>query len=144
MTAGRPPDYRSEFCDQLIALFNKGPFMLGDDGLPLLSKDGKPIPNTFPTLSRFAGTIGVTRQTLHDWSTSGKYPEFTYAYSIAKELQDATLTEGGLSGVYNASFAGLAAKNIIDWRDKSDNTHNGTITLAQLVTESIDESKNSN
>lgn len=126
MTAGRPTVYKDTFPDDLIEMFSVGPFLKGKYGEYLFNAAGRPVPAPFPTLARFAGNIGVTRETLHDWATatnedgSPKKPEFSYAYKICKELQEATLIEGGLSGVYNSAFAGLATQNIINWRSKAD------------------------
>jgi hypothetical protein len=78
----------------------------------------------FPTLAGFSASIGVSRDTLHDWATakdvSGnlRNPEFSYAYKRAKELQEENLVLGALTGKYNATFAIFTAKNVLGWRDK--------------------------
>lgn len=78
----------------------------------------------FPTLAGFAASIGVSRETLHDWATakdvSGdlRNPTFSDAYKRAKELQEENLVRGALTGAYNATFAIFTAKNVLGWRDK--------------------------
>lgn len=101
------------------------------------------ITNTFPTLSRFASKIGVTRDTLYEWAhgrnTDGtpKHPDFSYAYARAKDLQDALLTEGGMMGVYEPRFASLAAKNVIGWKDQVETT--GEVVHSGVDTKKLDE-----
>ena len=83
-------------------------------------------------MARFACNIGVTRDTLYEWSTaknddeSLKYPEFSYAYKKAKEYQEANLVEGTLSGAYQQAFAIFTAKNVLGWRDKTEQELTGT------------------
>jgi hypothetical protein len=122
--AGRPPKYRDEFADQLIEFFSQAPTR----EVTVRDKSGNEttqiLPGTFPTLARFATNIGVTRETLHDWATSKtadgelKHPKFSYAYKKAKDLQEANLVEGTITGAYNSTFAIFTAKNVLGWRDK--------------------------
>ena len=122
---GRPSAFKEEYADQLLEYFNKEAF----ERKPLLDKEGNEkgseiVPVKFPTLARFAGIIGVTRETLHDWATSKnednslKYPDFSYAYKKAKEYQEAILVEGALAGAFQANFSIFTAKNVLGWRDK--------------------------
>jgi hypothetical protein len=124
---GRPTLYRPEYCEQLLDYFSIKPYeVLEITDNQGQVKERKPVPNLFPTLARFAVNIGVTRDTLYEWSTaenedgSIKYPEFSYAYKKAKEYQEANLVEGTLSGAYQQTFAIFAAKNILGWRDKTE------------------------
>lgn len=110
---GRPPAYRPEYVQEILDYFNPA---------NNVRADGK---QTLPLLSGFAWKIGVTRETLHDWATSGKYPEFSYAHGLCKAAQDCILITGGLSGDFNATFASLTAKNILSWRDKQDTALTG-------------------
>lgn len=144
---GRPTDYRDEFVDEIVSYFDIPVESVVD--VDVLDKDGKTgtekrvVINTFPTLSRFASTIGVTRETLHDWATAKnpdgtlKRPEFSYAYARAKDLQDALLVEGGLSGRYEGRFAVFAAKNLIGWKDQVETKTE--VTLSTATTEQLDE-----
>lgn len=122
---GRPSAFKEEYADQLLEYFNKEAF----ERKPLLDKEGNEkgseiVPVKFPTLARFAGIIGVTRDTLYEWATaknennSLKHPEFSYAYKKAKEYQEAILVEGALAGAYQANFSIFTAKNVLGWRDK--------------------------
>lgn len=123
---GRPTVFREEFAQQLIDYFNIDAYTekveLNKDGNPVVVK----VANKFPTLARFATMIGVTRETLHDWATKKnddgelKYPDFSYAYKRAKDYQEAILVEGTMLNVFNAPFSIFTAKNVLGWRDKTE------------------------
>jgi len=123
---GRPTLFREEFAQQLIDYFNIDAYTekveLNKDGNPVVIK----VANKFPTLARFATMIGVTRETLHDWATSKKedgelkYPDFSYAYKRAKDYQEAILVEGTMLNVFNAPFSIFTAKNVLGWRDRTE------------------------
>jgi len=125
-TFGRPTLFREEFAQQLIDYFNIDAYTekveLNKDGNPVVIK----VANKFPTLARFATMIGVTRETLHDWATSKKedgelkYPDFSYAYKRTKDYQEAILVEGTMLNVFNAPFSIFTAKNVLGWRDKTE------------------------
>lgn len=143
---GRPTLYKDEYREQLIAYFNiaverieviEVPTGKTDgEGKPIMTTEHKPVLNTFPTLTRFAASIGVTRETLHDWATAKnpdgtlRRPDFSYAYTRAKDLQESLIIEGGMAGLYDTRFAGLAAKNLIGWRDQVDTKVEATVTNA--------------
>jgi hypothetical protein len=130
---GRPTLYKPEYCERMLDYFSIKPYttleIKDNQGQTVQSK---PVPNLFPTLARFAVDIGVTRDTLYEWSTaknedeSLKYPEFSYAYKKAKEYQEANLVEGTLNGAYQQTFAIFAAKNILGWRDKTEQELTGS------------------
>ena len=124
---GRPTLFREEYAEQLLSYFDKEPY----ERRPLLDKDGNEkgsevVPTKFPTLARFATMIGVTRDTLYEWSTatnedgSLKHSDFSYAYKRAKEYQEAILVEGAMAGAFQANFSIFTAKNVLGWRDKID------------------------
>lgn len=116
MPGGRPTVYKPEYAQQLMQMCAEA-----------LADESKP----FPTLARFAAQIGVVRQTLLDWATQVnddgelKYPEFSNAYKLVKEYQEAVLTENGLKGTYQGSFAIFTAKNVLGWRDKQEHELSG-------------------
>ena len=124
---GRPTLYREEFIQEMEEFFNIEPYtekvLCDKDGN---EKEVKLIPAKFPTLARFAAKIGVTRETLHDWATAKnangelRNPNFSYAYKKAKDCQEALLVEGAMAGAFQSTFSIFTAKNILGWRDKSE------------------------
>jgi len=144
---GRPTDYRPEFVAELIAYFDIEVRSVAE--VDVTDKDGKTrtektlVVNTFPTLTRFAAKIGVTRQTLHDWATAKDRdgallrPEFAYAYARAKDAQESLLVEGGMTGVYEPRFAVFAAKNLAGWKDQIETT--GEVTHTLVKSDELDE-----
>jgi hypothetical protein len=124
---GRPTLFKEEYAQQLLDFFNIEPFREVEytDSQGNL-KGRESVPNKFPTLARFAVNIGVTRDTLYEWSTAKKedgelkHPDFSYAYKKAKEYQEALLVEGTLGGAYQQAFAIFTAKNVLGWRDKTE------------------------
>lgn len=138
---GRPTVYRDEFVDMILAFFRID--VERSVEVTKADKEGKPMTvtetvlNRFPTLERFADSIGVTRQTLHDWSVATekdgktlKHPEFSYAYARSRDLQSALLQEGGLGGQYESRLATLALKNIAGWREQVDAQVTTAVTTA--------------
>ena len=140
---GRPSEYRPEFVAELIAYFDIEVQKVVE--VDVVAKDGttttekKVVTNTFPTLTRFAAKIGVTRQTLHDWATeksadgTPKRPEFSYAYARAKDAQESLLIEGAMAGVYEPRFAVFATKNLAGWKDQIETVSEVTHTMASVA-----------
>ena len=128
---GRPSLYKPEYADELIKYFDVKPFSIE------VVKDAKGnertdiLPGTFPTLARFATKIGVSRDTLYEWSTATDdegnliHPEFSYAYKRAKDFQEAILVEGAMAGAFQANFSIFTAKNVLGWRDKIEQELSG-------------------
>jgi len=138
---GRPTLYRPELVDMLIAYFDVQVDRIEVVSVP--TPDGKGVmpqnevvQNTFPTLTRFAHNHNLTRQTLYEWGTainkdgSPKYPDFSYAYVRAREAQESLIVEGGMAGKYESRFAGLAAKNLIGWKDQIETKVDSHVTTA--------------
>lgn len=107
MPAGRPTKYRKTYAQDLIEFFDHP-----------CKVEGKPI--TFPTLQRFARTIGVCVDTLHEWAKV--HEEFSDALTQAKEMQEAILLENAMDGAYNAQFAKFYAANAYGsrYRERQD------------------------
>lgn len=116
---GRPSDYRDEYADLLIAHFEMPAWET--------AINGKMVEGFFPTLSSFCNQIKTTRQTLWSWvnakdqNGSPLHPEFLDAVNRAKEYQEQYFVQGYLAGKYvNPAIGALMAKNLLDWRDKSE------------------------
>ena len=109
---GRPSKYEERFCDEVVQFFS------GEVYTQSVDPNGRPIftPNKFPTMARFAASIGVHRATLLEWCDS--QPAFFDAYKEAQSLQEAWLVEGAMVGAYVSNFSIFTAKNVLGWRDK--------------------------
>jgi hypothetical protein len=121
---GRPTDYKSEYCDQLIEWFEIEPNREVEiphykDG-EVTWNDYKTVANRLPKFHEFAKSIGTSTVTMLEWCE--KHEEFLNAYTRAKELQKYFLIENGLNGCYNPNFAIFVSKNITDMRDRQELT----------------------
>ena len=123
---GRPTSYKDEYVDQLIEFFDTSVYTIKTTYDKEGNEKVEKVLNPFPTLARFATKIGVTRDTLYEWATARneqgelKHPDFSYAYKRAKDFQEALLVEGAIGGMYQANFSIFTAKNVLGWRDKSE------------------------
>jgi len=116
MAGGRPSKFDPQFTADLLAYFD----------VKCVEKD--PVTEEFgavslPTLAGFACKIGVHRETLLNWAN--EHPEFFDALKMAKEHQERILVENGLLGRYDKTFAIFTAKNLINWRDKTEISGDG-------------------
>lgn len=137
---GRPSLYRAEYAEQLIEFFETAE-------IPERDEDGKIIrEGFFPTLSRFATYCGVNQITLRNWADAKDmddktplHPEFFTAYYKAREYQEASLTEGYLSGRWaNPGFGALIAKNLLAWKDKQEVESTVTQTTDMTVSHKVE------
>lgn len=141
---GRKTVYDSSLVDKLVKFFciEESPFreVEGKGGVQL-------IPRRMPTIERFAVMCGVTRQTLHDWATAKKkdseellHPEFSYAYSRARDAQASFVIEGGVAGALQSNFSALFLKNFHGWQDKTEQevTQTSKIDLSLVDAELAD------
>ena len=128
---GRPSAYKPEYAQMLVEHFDVPAGECID--VPQRGGSMKSVwrANSLPTLAGFCRKLLVTRKTLHNWANETKEdgtptrPEFLHALQAIKEFQEDIFTTNGLSGAYNGPFAALAAKNILDWRDKSSSEISG-------------------
>lgn len=100
----RPTKYKTRFCGDIIDFFDH----------PAKLDSGKPV--IFPTFQRFARSIGVCVDTLHQWRED--HPEFSEAYKAAKEIQEAIWLENAMDGSYSQNFAKFFGINCFDGRYK--------------------------
>jgi hypothetical protein len=124
----RPTKYKRRYCNDIIAYFDVEPYQevavrVTDkkSGREYINDELRA--NDLPFFAGFARSIGVSRDTLVEWTTV--WPEFSVAHKRCKELQEQMLAVNGLQGLYNASFAIFTAKNVAGWRDKQELEHTG-------------------
>jgi hypothetical protein len=129
-SVGRPTKYEPRFAQELIAYFAASSDVW-DERILKTAGGGERVellPKKFPTLARFSTMIDVNFTTVYRWAHEKDEQgnpvnaEFCNAYAHAKALQEAILIEGGMAGVYQSQFVVLAAKNIIGWREKIEQT----------------------
>jgi hypothetical protein len=129
---GRPTKYDPEYCNQIVEYFNKPPFHIEykreyyNNG-ELKSEYPIQMANEYPTFQRFAFSIGVNVDTLHEWKT--QYPEFSEAYTRAKELQESIWSVNALQNLYNSQFAQFIGKNCFGYKDKQEVDLSGIISF---------------
>lgn len=123
---GRPTKYRKEYCDELLKFFNIDPYF--ETPITYTDKKGNVtekvnfIAADLPTLAGFAKKIGISRDTLNEWTR--EHPEFSDAIKKSKECQESILTTNALRGDYNPAFSIFFAKNNMGWKDRTDLTTN--------------------
>jgi hypothetical protein len=131
---GRPTKYRPEFCKQMHDYFNVEVRKEIDVEIKSGLFEKRYVINTFPTITRFASNIGVTRETIYDWAAKKDgeghliYPDFSYALTCARDMQETLLIEGGLSGAYESRFLMFLAPNISRLKNKFEAEVDVTVT----------------
>ncbi len=128
--AGRDPDYKPEYCQDLINFFDVEPFRpvpetwYNPDG-SVKRETMKMVPNPPAHLSQWARKTGISSATVYNWARA--YPEFLEALSHARAIRKAQVIDNSLTGLYNPIFAKLAAANWFDWHDKQETHHSGEV-----------------
>lgn len=145
---GRPTKYDPKYVDALIEYFESfvdEPFtkeVIREE--TLFHKEGykkahrveyKLVGKRLPTLFGFARKIGVTYVTVSNWANKRvgsepeegqpdrrpyQYPEFFAAYKARKDYQTEFLTAVGLGGIAPPAAYIFTAKNVIGWRDATE------------------------
>lgn len=119
--------FRHEYGPLLLQFFDRQTLEYSD--VPH-GKDGTkriPISEDLPTFGRFEAEHGLSPGSCHRWAHAklkdGAYshPEFRDCYLTAKAMQEHILVNATLRGAYPAQgYAALVAKNLLDWKDKSE------------------------
>lgn len=107
MPAGRPSEYKPEYCERVIELGKEG-------NLPV----------------QMASKIGVTKQTLHEWSRV--HPEFSDAFALARECAEAWHVEMGTETAIgkrpgNAPMSKFLLSAAFGYRETSGVEHSGEV-----------------
>lgn len=113
--AGRPTDYKQEYCKKIVEYFTGDPFET--------CQDGKKIANPLPTFQNFAHEIGVHIDTLNEWKHT--HGEFSEAYKKAKSLQESWWLTNSLLGLFPPAFACFFGKNVFRYQDRIDHELTG-------------------
>jgi hypothetical protein len=120
--AGQPTRYKPDYCRDIVSFFEKAPKWqeINDSHSEGFQNNTryKHVPAPMPTFFRYAEKIGVSDNTLDNWTK--KNPEFFVAYNKCKELQKEWLIEIGLSGMTPPASFIFVAKNVTGMRDKTE------------------------
>lgn len=112
MGAGRPSLYEDRYCDEIVAFMGCG-----------YSK------------TAFAGSIGVCRDTILEWSAA--HPEFSGAVKRGEAARTQRLEETLIAGATGPKVTAhiFALKNAApdEWRDKHEVEHGITGDLAAIL-----------
>lgn len=132
--------YRPEYIKQMLDYFDA---QAHEEETNLKTGMSERVFANWPTFQGFAKILGVTTDTLNLWATEMdskgarlRRPEFAAAYARAREMQQHTLQQGGMSGAYAQPFAVLAAKNILGWKDKVET--DGTLQITEVDPAALD------
>ena len=83
----------------------------------ILKREVRHICAELPTIEGFAVEIGIPSTTVRGWISP--HPEFSVAYTRARDIQRQLLIDRGLTGQYERTAFIFVAKNITDMRDGS-------------------------
>lgn len=122
MPAGRPSLYTPELLETAQAYVN-GAWELNDDA--------------YPQISSLASYLGITRETVREWASSGDKPEFSAIVSELMQKQESVLFNKGIRGEFNASITKLALTKH-GYSDKSENTLTGDIEIKTITRTIVD------
>lgn len=123
MPAGRPSKYNPAYCDAIIAHCQDG-----------------------SSISSFAASIGVCRDTITDWGQA--HPEFLASVKVAKAVVAAWYDKkargivGGESGNATLCIFGLKNFDATDFRDVQEQRHSGEVTVNKIVREFVRPAEN--
>jgi len=121
---GRPSLYDPKYCQEMIDYFN----------LPIAKRIGqKTEASELPQITGFAQKLGVSRQTLLDWTKA--HPEFLDTYNHCLALQEQMIVGNAMLNRYNPYFAQFMLKNCHGWRDKQEVEQ----TVSRIEIDKIDE-----
>lgn len=140
--AGRPTKYKPEYCQMMLDFFDIEVMKRVEIEVKPNIKDVRYVPNTFPTITRFASKIGVTRDTLYEWASKKDEKgnlvnaEFSDTLTRCQDLQETLMVEGGLSGAYDSKVLIFLAPNLTRLKNKVEVS--SEVNLSAATTEKLD------
>ncbi len=114
--------YKDEYCENLLSFFAEQEREIVyereyyKDGTLKKETPKIVLPTKYPTFEKFATSIGVTAQTLLNWTE--KHPRFLSAYAHAKDMQLAIIKGNAITKNYDASFAKFLLVNEYGMSDR--------------------------
>ncbi len=138
---GRPSKYKPEYCQEIIKYFDIEHYkiiQIKTKGKNFEKIEEKEVANSLQFISGFARKIDVNVDTLREWKAN--HPEFSAAFTRAKELQHEMMVNNASKGLYNPNFLIFAMKNMHEWRDRTEIDHGLTDeTYEKYKSLSVDE-----
>lgn len=120
MGAGRPTDYKPEYCKKVIDHMSQG-----------------------ASLTSFAAEVDCARSTINEWMESNK--EFSESVKIAKAKCAAWWEKRGRMGAngeqeVNPTLVIFGLKNMApdEWREKQELQHSGSIDINKMSDEELE------
>ena len=116
---GRPSTYNPEYCDEVIELGRQG-----------------------KSPAQIAATLGVDRQTLHNWADAN--PEFFAALTRAKTFEQAFWEDEGFKGMkadkFNATVwtKSMQARFRDDYTERQETKHSGAVQIERIERHIVD------
>lgn len=126
-----PEDYAQALIDHFKVDFSRSEVKSTTRGKnDYYREDVTTVANYLPQIEGFARKFGINADMLVSWASAKqadgvtpRWPEFSAAYKLAKNLQQEMLIANGLNGYYNPIFAKFVAQNFTDLRDKQAIDH---------------------
>ncbi|SRR5579883_1208933 len=141
---GRPTKYKPEYAAAIIKWFSvpkHTQFLKKEVTIESTGRhecEYQLVAADLPTFEGFARDIAVNGDTIVEWSKAEnengelKYPEFSAAYKVAKDLQREFLIDNGLKGLYPPAAFIFTAKNITDMRDVQETKNETDVRVTGL------------
>jgi hypothetical protein len=106
MVTGRPSKYKKSYCKAIVDYFQSGSI------------------KSFPTVSGFASSIDVSKDTIYTWSKI--HPEFSDSLSRAQAYAENLLIQGGMTGSFNSNFCKFVGQNFFGLSEKTESVNTNT------------------
>ncbi|NDI85106.1 terminase small subunit [Undibacterium crateris] len=139
----RPTKYKPEYCQMMLDYFNIEVHREVEVEVKPGVFEKRHITNTFPTITRFASKIGVSRDTLYEWASKKDekgnlvHQLFSDTLTRCQDLQESLMVEGGLSGAYESRVLVFMAPNLTRLKNKVESV--AEVALTVTSTEKLNE-----
>jgi hypothetical protein len=124
MDTTKQSTYNPEYCEKMVAYFNKAPFTrkngyndIGDNWKYDSKEEDRIEVTIYPTFEKFAADNMLRMDDIFEWKK--EYPEFLLAYERSKLYQKNILIVNSLHNHYSIPFARIVAKNSFNMDEKN-------------------------
>lgn len=138
MPAGRPTKYRKEYCDEILDYFGRPPYVEVTRTNPKTGMEYTERQATdLPTVERFASELGVAVSTVYQWTH--EHPEFSEAFTRARQMQVDHLLQNGLHGHFREGLAKFMLTNLSEYQERKFIDQTVREELPELTDEELAE-----